>query len=73
MEINMQKAHQPPSRTAIPLNFLAESDFVREAGISLIAVNSHFAEQKDKLILVLQQSCQSTNCLVKWCSYKPLI
>ena len=66
----MQKAHQPPIRTAIPLNFQAESDFLREAGNSFTAANSHFAEQKDKLILVLQQSCQSTNCMAKGCSYK---
>ncbi len=69
----MQKAHQPPIRTAIPLNFHAESDFLREAGNSFTAVNSHFAEQNDKLILVLQQSCQSTNGMVKWCSYKHMI
>jgi len=66
----MQKAHQPSSRAAIPLNFIAESDFIREAGNGFTVVDSHFAEQKDKLILVLQQSCHSTNCVVKWCTDK---
>ena len=69
----MQKTHQPPSRAAILLNLLVESDFVREAGNSFTAANSHFAEQKDKLILVLQQSCQSSNCMAKRCNYKHLI
>jgi len=69
----MQKTHQSPFRPAIFLNLLAESDFVREAGNSFTAANSHFAEQKDKLILVLQQSCQSTNGMVKGCSYKRMI
>jgi hypothetical protein len=66
----MQKAHQPSSRAAIPLNFIAESDFIREAGNGFTVVDSHFAEQKDKLILVLQQSCQSIDCIVKWYGYK---
>ena len=52
----MQKAHQPPSRAAISMNFLTESEFIREAGNSFTAVNSHFAEQRDKLILVLQKA-----------------
>jgi len=41
------------------MNLLKKIDFMPEDDNSFTAANSHFAEQKDKLILVLRQNCQS--------------